>query len=723
MTITVKGTNDDPVVSSATVSTNEDVSLNGAVPAGTDVDSASLTYAVNVGPTHGTLSFGTNGAYTYTPDANYNGADSFTYHANDGSANSNVATVNITVAPVNDAPVAVDDTLSSVAEDSGARTISFASLLGNDATGPANEAGQTLTITGVTNVVGGTASISGTNVVFTPTLNFNGTASFDYTVQDNGQTNAVNDFKTDVGSVSFAVTPVNDPAVISGTASGSVTEATAASAGIPSVSGTLTDTDVDNPANMFTASSGSATHGTYAMTAGGTWTYTLNNADPAVDGLNNGQTLADSFTVTSVDGTAKTVNITINGATDVVVQLPPVAVNDAQSISDTVNPDINTVISSIASVLANDSDPEGGALTVTGIKTSASGSFTSVGVADGIVVGTYGTLTMHSNGTYSYTPNAAFDALTAGQTATESFTYQVTDNQNLTSTASLTLNLTGVNDTSIAVNDVWLISQGASFTAPINWLTQNDSDPDSAVSVTSVIKTGGGAFTVALTGAGIEIGNMSAGDSSLSYTLSNGTTGIVTLKAVSTGGSVDTVILADLGDYNFAYIDGKNGVDTITGEANPVTGNTLSGSVGYDWLLGSSGNDNLSGGGGDDTLNGGSGADTLTGGTGSDKFVFSAGDSTSANLDHITDFVAGAGGELLDLSAIDAKTQGGFAGDQAFASATFANLVSANAINYFQSGSNTTVQADTDGNVATIEFQLILDGVTAANLSVSNFVL
>src|SRR4029078_5707425 len=84
------------------------------------------------------------------------------------------------------------------------------SLLGNDSAGPANESGQALTITALSNVVGGTAVINGTNIEFTPAANFNGAASFDYTVRDKGQTNGVDEFKTDTGSGSFAVTAAND---------------------------------------------------------------------------------------------------------------------------------------------------------------------------------------------------------------------------------------------------------------------------------------------------------------------------------------------------------------------------------------------------------------------------------------------------------------------------------------------------------------------------------
>src|SRR6185369_692872 len=104
-----------------------------------------------------------------------------------------------TVTEVNDAPVANNDTLTSVAEDSGQRTISFATLLANDSTGSGNESGQTLTITGVSGAVGGTVSILGGNVLFTPAADFNGAASFQYTIQDNGTTNGVLDARSATG--------------------------------------------------------------------------------------------------------------------------------------------------------------------------------------------------------------------------------------------------------------------------------------------------------------------------------------------------------------------------------------------------------------------------------------------------------------------------------------------------------------------------------------------
>ena len=115
-------------------------------------------------------------------------------------------------------------------------------------------------------------------------------------------------------SQTFTITinGTNDAAIISGTAAGSVIEAGGvanAAPGTPTVTGTLTDTDVDNTPNTFTAvSSPTASaggYGTFTMTAAGAWTYTLNEANSAVQALNVGDTLTDTFTVTTVDGTAK----------------------------------------------------------------------------------------------------------------------------------------------------------------------------------------------------------------------------------------------------------------------------------------------------------------------------------------------------------------------------------------------------------------------------------
>ena len=110
--ITVTPVNDAPVAHGNSYSTNEDTTLNVAAPGvlgnDTDVEGSSLTAILVYGPSHGSLTLNANGSFSYTPGANYTGPDSFTYKANDGALDSNVATVSITVSPVNDAPVCAE---------------------------------------------------------------------------------------------------------------------------------------------------------------------------------------------------------------------------------------------------------------------------------------------------------------------------------------------------------------------------------------------------------------------------------------------------------------------------------------------------------------------------------------------------------------------------------------------------------------------------------------
>jgi hypothetical protein len=102
------GTNRPPVAQNQSVTTAEDTAKAITLSA-TDVDGDALTYAVASGPSHGSLG-GTAPNLTYTPAANYNGPDALTFSVSDGTATSAPATVTITVTPVNDAPVAVNDT-------------------------------------------------------------------------------------------------------------------------------------------------------------------------------------------------------------------------------------------------------------------------------------------------------------------------------------------------------------------------------------------------------------------------------------------------------------------------------------------------------------------------------------------------------------------------------------------------------------------------------------
>src|SRR5207248_1000085 len=111
--ITVAAANDAPVAVNDSYNTTEDTPLTIAGPGvlgnDTDVDLDLLTAAVVAQPAHGTVTVNTNGSFTYTPDLNFNGTDSFTYKANAVHDDPTVSTVAITVAAANDAPVAVND--------------------------------------------------------------------------------------------------------------------------------------------------------------------------------------------------------------------------------------------------------------------------------------------------------------------------------------------------------------------------------------------------------------------------------------------------------------------------------------------------------------------------------------------------------------------------------------------------------------------------------------
>src|SRR4029079_5035324 len=114
--------------------TPEDTTLNVAAPGvlanDSDVDGDILSAVLVSPPTHGSLTLNTNGSFSYVPAANYNGPDSFTYQANDGQADSGVATVSITITGVNDAPVAVNDNYTTPEDTT--LNIAASGVLAND---------------------------------------------------------------------------------------------------------------------------------------------------------------------------------------------------------------------------------------------------------------------------------------------------------------------------------------------------------------------------------------------------------------------------------------------------------------------------------------------------------------------------------------------------------------------------------------------------------------
>ena len=164
--------NSAPVADSQVVSTSEDTPLPITLTATDANENNTLTYSVTGQPQHGTLS-GTGANLVYTPDADYYGTDGFTFKASDGTADSNTATINITVTEVNDAPTAATD--SKTTDEDTPLVFPAGELLTNDSAGP-NEAGQMLTVTQVISTANtnGQVSLSGGQVTYQPDADFYG---------------------------------------------------------------------------------------------------------------------------------------------------------------------------------------------------------------------------------------------------------------------------------------------------------------------------------------------------------------------------------------------------------------------------------------------------------------------------------------------------------------------------------------------------------------------
>ena len=199
--VAVTAVNDVPSApANVSIALNEDSSISGQIMA-SDIDGDTLGYAVATNPTHGTLSLdASTGAYVYTPGANFNGSDSFKVAIADPSGVSVIQTVNIGVAPVNDAPETAAAGTTSTQEDKSVSGIIAASDLDGDALSfgvSGNAAHGAVTVDSKTGAY-----------IYTPAAGFSGSDSFDITVADPSGATAVQ-------RVSVSVSPVADQPTLS----------------------------------------------------------------------------------------------------------------------------------------------------------------------------------------------------------------------------------------------------------------------------------------------------------------------------------------------------------------------------------------------------------------------------------------------------------------------------------------------------------------------------
>jgi|GEM_PF-2541958 len=440
VTITVGAANTPPVASNDSYSTTPLTAINQAAPGvlanDTDADGNALTAIQVAAPTRGTLTLNANGSFLYTPSGTFlTGTDSFTYKANDGLADSNVATVTITMTNV--APVAVNDAYSTTA--GVAINQAAPGVLANDT--DAN--GNTLTAIQVAAPTRGTLTLSANgSFVYTPGGAFtSGTDTFTYKANDGALDSNVATVTISIAAVNVAPVAVND--------SYNTTPGTAVTQAAPGVLANDSDPNGDPlTASVVTG----PTKGTLtAFNANGSFTYTPNAAFKAAGAT-------DTFTYAASDGLLSsnaTVTITMQN-------VAPVTAADSYSTT----PGVAITRTAATGVLSNDSDANGDTLSAAVV----------TGPANGI-------LALNSDGSFTYTPNGAFIA--AG--ATDTFTYSASDGSLSTNG---TVTITMLNVAPVTVADLYGTSPGVALTrTAATGVLANDSDANGDA-LTAAIVTG-----------------------------------------------------------------------------------------------------------------------------------------------------------------------------------------------------------------------------------------
>ena len=450
--------------------------------------------------TYGTLTIGADGTYTYTADqsaaddldASDTATDVFTYTVTDTTGATTTADITITVTGVNDAPTASDNTVTTLEDTNHVFSTSEFNFSDVDDDGALNKIKITsLEDNGALQYYNGSAwvdvtlnqeitatDISNNKLRFVPDANENGTSytSFGFQVSDGTA------YSSSSNTMTVNVTPVNDAPVGVNDTDAVVEDATVSQT---SGSGLLVadDTDADSDTltvtqiavtggsnssvtSSTTSSNGTSVTGTYGtLVVGADGSYTYVADQDAADALDASETATDSFTYTVSDGNGgtdtATLIITVTGAND-----NPVATNDTASV----NEDATVTVSDAANgvIQNNDTDADGDdtvssleitQIAVTGGSNSSvtSGTNQSNGTS---VTGTYGTLVIGADGTYTYVADqSAADDLATGETATDSFTYTVSDGNGGTDTATIVITVTGTNDAPTAADKTIYINE------------------------------------------------------------------------------------------------------------------------------------------------------------------------------------------------------------------------------------------------------------------------
>ncbi|BAR60805.1 hypothetical protein NK6_7654 [Bradyrhizobium diazoefficiens] len=569
VTVTIVGTNDAPVITSATqsgtVSEGDDLPAAAHTATGhvtfSDVDASDThTHSVSVAAAHGTATVDPDGTWHYTVldsgavDALAAGehlADSFTVEVDDHHGGLATQVVSIDITGTNDAPM-----ITSAAQSG---TVSE----GDDLPAAAQTATGQVSFSDVDASDTHTLSVSVAAAHGTATVDPDGT--WHYTVLDSGAVDALaagehlaDSFTVEVDDhhgglatqvVSIDITGTNDaPMITSAAQSGTVSEGDDLPAAAQTATGQVSFSDVDASDTHTLSVSVAAAHGTATVDPDGTWHYTVLDSG-AVDALAVGEHLADSFTVEVDDhhgGLAtQQVTIDITGTNDA-----PVITSSAQSGTVSEGDDLPAAAqTAIGQVSFSDVD--------------ASDTHTlSVSVA-----AAHGTATVDPDGTWHYTvlDSGAVDALAAGEHLADSFTVEVDDHHGGLATQQVTIDITGTNDAPVAVADTDSGLEDSTITGTV---ASNDSDIDDGAVLTY-------AQTSAVAGLALNPDgsySLDAGNAAYQHLAQGATTDVVANYTVTdehgaTSSATLTITLTGTNDAPVAVADTDSGLEdsTITG--------------------------------------------------------------------------------------------------------------------------------------------------------------
>lgn len=576
-----------------------------------DTDGDALSATLVLGPEHGALVLNLDGTFVYTPDAGFEGTDSFQYLISDGSTTSNPVTATIVVEHVNTPPQGAADSYS-VSEDQTLTVIAASGVLANDT----DVDPQTLSASLTSGPSHGTLVLAADgSFVYTPEAHYHGGDSFTYQVSDGeSQSGPV--------TVTLTVTSVNDlPAASADSYSVAEDQTLHVAAG-----GVLAnDSDLDGD-SLSAVLVGGASHGTVTLLADGSFTYVPMANFHGVDQF--------TYAISDGEGTSPVTQVTLNvqSANDL-----PTAHGESYSGTE----DHALVIAAGQGVLANDSDVDGDPLSAVLVTTPLHGS-----------------IDFRADGSFIYSPRADFHGY-------DSFAYRIHDGSALGATANVVIHVAPANDPPQASSDVFGVRPGSQAT--VFNLIANDDQGEFGGAVVAWVGSGNQGGRVTLNGDGQTVTYKPRagfqGWEAFSYAIRDqagrqststvsvfvsparleadpyasgktalfieGTKSADKIRVTAAGENVRVQINRNVMFFSaptgHIYIRGEQGNDVIQIDPALRIPAIIQGGAGNDKLIGGGGDDVLSGGAGNDILRGGvGGQDVLIGGAGLDRIYSSA---------------------------------------------------------------------------------------------------